>query len=331
MASDLAGIANNAGGRIGGFGDQLSASGQITASQLTANADPVSQWINEKYPIIRRKVIADFAGMKAPFKETRKFASLGPDLKQSDVAITSITSVATVVTVTTKTAHGRITGDTGFLAEIEGVDVEGQLITSLNGTTPTITVLTTTTFTLDGVAGVDATWDYTADTGIISYVPEIGAWNYAFKLPSDYFAAVRQTDESLATTGGVKTKYQFKAILNRDGDGFLWLTNDLTNNDGDSAYIEYCIDQTTFTLFSPGLEESIAMLLAAELCPNLGRNLETRQQLLLEYKQLTVKEAKRNNQSQLDTTAHVPSNYLGGRTKRISGISSTTRRSSCRD
>jgi len=316
----LVDIANNAGGRFGGFGDQLGGSGLITAAQLAANDDSVSQKINIKYPVVRKKVITDFAAMKAPFKETRKFANLGPDLKESDVKIDTITSVSTVVTVTTKTVHGRVTGDTVFLAGIRGIDITGALIRSLNGTTPTITVLDTLSFTLDSVAGVDATWDYTDDTGIVSYAPETGPYAFAFNLPSDYFAAVRQTDETIATQGGVKTEYQFKPILNKDGDGFIWLTNQKTNDDGDSAYIEYCIDQTTFTLFSPGFEEALAMLLAAELCPNLGRDEEVRQRLLAEYRAFTISESKRNNLSQYDNEAHVPTDYRGGRSKRITSL-----------
>ncbi len=316
----LVDIANNAGGRIGGYGDQLGGDGRVTQSQLDANADRVSQWITEKYPVVRKKVITDFAAEKGPFRETLKFANLGPDLKQSDVCITLITSVSTVVTVTTKTVHGRSTGDTVFLFGIDGVDIEGDLIKSLNGTTPTITVLTTTTFTLDSIVGVDATWDYTADTGSVSYVPELGPWTYAFTLPSDFFAPVRQTDQTIATQGGVKTEYQARTILNRDGTAFLWLSNELTNDDADSAYIEYCIDQTTFTLFSPGLEEAIAMLLAAELCPNLGRDLDTRQQLIAEYERFTVVQSKKNNLSQYNNFAHVPTNYRGGRSKRIAGL-----------
>lgn len=322
MIMALVDIANNAGGKIGGFGDQLDGTGLVTAQQLIDNADSVSQWINTKYPGVRQKVFADFAAMKSPFRETVKFANLGPDLKENDLAISAITSVTTVVTVVTKEVHGRITGDTAFLAGIEGVDPVGTLITTLNGTTPTITVIDTTSFTLDGVAGVDATWDYTADTGIVSYVPEIGAWEFAFNLPSDFFKMVRQTDESLATHNGVRTTYQGRDILNKDGTGFLWLTNEKTNEDGDSAYIEYCIDQQTFSLFSPGLSECIAVYLAAELCPNLGRDLKTRHELIAEYKQLTEKEAKRNNQSQFDTTSHTPTDYLGGRTKRVSGLGS---------
>lgn len=316
----LVDIANNAGGRFGGFGDQLGGSGLITAQQLADNDDAVSKKINIKYPVVRKKVIADFAAMKAPFKETRKFANLGPDLKESDVQIDTITSVATVVTVTTKKVHNRITGDTVFLAGIRGDDITGALIRSLNGTTPTVTVIDTLNFTLDSIAGVDATWDYIDDTGIVSYVPEIGPYEFAFPLPSDYLAAIRQTDETIATQGGVKTEYQFLPILNKDEDGFLWLTNHKTNDDADSAYIEYCIDQTTFALFSPGFEEALAMLLAAELCPNLGRDEEVRQRLLAEYRAFTISESKRNNLSQYDNEAHVPANYRGGRSNRITSL-----------
>ena len=83
----LVDIANNAGGKIGGFGSQLNGEAQVTAAQLAADEDKVSKWINDKYPIIRQKVIADFAAMGCPFPETQKFADLGLDLKQYDIAI----------------------------------------------------------------------------------------------------------------------------------------------------------------------------------------------------------------------------------------------------
>lgn len=313
----LVDIANNAGGKIGGFGDQVSGEALTTAALLTADADKVSKWINIKYPVIRKKIIKDFAAMKCPFRETLKFADLGDELKQYDVAISTIVSSSTVVTVTTDKVHRRSTGDTvylaGILPEDDTYDIEGTLITSLNGTTPTITVIDTTSFSLDSVTGVDATWLHEEDTGIVSYVPEIGQWNYAFNLPSDYFAMVRHCDESYTIKDGVRREYQYQTILNKDGDGLIMLTNDLTNAGADSAYIEYVIDQTTFTLFSPALEECIATLLAAELCPILGRNLEIRQRILIEYDQLAVPEAKRYNQSQFNNAAKVVTDFSGGR------------------
>ena len=323
MAAALVDIANNAGGKIGGFGDQLTGEGFVTAAQLTADADKVSQWINDKYPVIRQKIYKDFAAMKAPFIEGEKFASLGPDLKQYDLAIASIAVSSTVVTITTQEAHGRSTGDTVFLAEIkqdedEDADVEQSLIVSLNGTTETIIVTTTTAFTIATV-GVDLTWIHQANTGIVSYVPEIGQFIYAFKLPSDYFAMVRQTDEFPLGKPNIRDRksgyrdYRHKPILNRDGDGFILLTNFLTNCAGNSAYIQYVIDQTDFTLFSPALEECIAMLLAAELCPIVGRDLKTRQAILVEYLKRTVPEAKMFNHGQSDNETRYVPDFSGGR------------------
>lgn len=314
MATLLVDIANNAAVKIGGFGDQLDGSGLVTTAQLTANADRVSQAINVKYPIVRKKVIADFAALKAPFRETQRFADLNDDLKQDDIEISSIVSASTVVTVTTKTVHGRATGAKVFLADIKGAVVD----TELNGTIATITVTTTTAFSLDSVAGVDATWDHTADTGIVSFVPEMGPWEFAFNLPSDYFAMVRQTDEVIVSLNRARKEYPYQTILNIDGDGLLLLTDDKTNADGDSAYIEYAIDQESFALFSPGMEEAIAMLLAVELSPFVGRDPEFRQALLAEYKAVTVPDAMRNNQSQHNNEAQVPANFLGGRTTQLS-------------
>ncbi len=315
----LVDIANNAGGKIGGFGDSLTGEGLTTAALLAANDDKINKWINTKYPTIRQRVIADFAAMQSPFKETLKYADLNDDLKQDDIAISTITSVSTVVTVTTSAVHNRTTGDTVFLA-----DIKGDILFSLNGTTPTITVVDTTSFTLDDVVGVDATWDHTEGTGIVSYVPEMGPWNYAFTLPTDYHALVRQTDEVPTVNEGVRKKYRCAVILNKDNSGLLLLTNNLTNLGGDGAYIEYCIDQTTFTLFSPAFEEVIATLLAAELCPILGRDLETRREILAEYRTLTIPDAKTFNQSQGNTSAKTVGDFSGGR----SGRRIVTRRNS---
>ncbi len=73
-------------------------------------------------------------------------------------------------------------------------------------------------------------------------------------------------------------------------------------------------------MFSPAFEECIATLLAAELCPIVGRDLETRQAILAEYKALTVPEAKNYNQSQYNTYSKAVPNFLGGRSKTLPGI-----------
>jgi hypothetical protein len=316
----LVDIANNALGKIGGAGDEVSGEGIVTAAQLSANTIKTCQWINTKYPTVRKKAIKDFAAMGCPFPETQKFADLGTDLKQYDIAIESVVSSGAVVTITTQEAHGRSTGDTVYLTGIaqddaeDFDDIEQALITSLNGTTKTITVVDSTSFSLDSTTGVDLTWVHEANTGIVSYVPEMGAWEYAFILPSDLFCMVRQCNESYTTKHGVRRTYQYRRILNKDGDGWLLLTNSLSNLGGNGAYIEYCIDQTDFTLFSPAFEEVIAMLLAYEICPIVGRNLEVRQRLMVEYRQVTVPDAKRENQSQFNNRAKVVTDFSGGRT-----------------
>lgn len=308
MATELADIANNAGIKIGGFGDQLGGEGQITQTQLDANDDRISKAINTKYPVVRKMVIKQFAALSTPFLETQKFADLGDDLKQDDVAISTIVSVGGVVTFTTDEDHELEVDDTRFLADIQGV-----LVTSLNGTTQTVaTVPSTTTFTLTDVTGT-AAWDHTEDTGIVSKAPEMGGWRLAFTLPSDFFAIVRQTDEVGSYKDGTRRRYQNQPILNRDGDGFILLSNNFTNLNRDSAYIEYCIDQTTFAMFSPELEECLAMLLAAELSPIVGRDTEFRQSLLLEYKEFTVPGAQAAIQSQFDNYSRDLPGYKGGR------------------
>ena len=307
MATELADIANNSGLKLGGLGDQLDASGQVTQAQLDANTGRVEQAINTKWPIIRKRVIKQFAAEKSPFPETQKFADLGDDLKRDDVGITSITGTTTV-TVVTDDDHDKVTGDTVFLADITG---DGG-ITALNGTTKTVTVVSTTSFTLDSTTGL-AAWDHTAGSGIVSKCPELGPWNYAFNLPSDYFALVRQTDELNYNQGGVRRTYQSGLILNIDGDGFLFVTNSLTNCNGDSAYIEYTIDQATFAIFSTQYEECLAMMLAYEISPMVGKNTEFRQQLLIEYGRVTVPKAKRDNESQSDKTSHYVAPYNGER------------------
>lgn len=307
MSTVLADIANDAGIKIGGYGDQLDGSGQVTTAQLTANDDTVSKAINTKYPIIRKKVIKEFAAMKCPFPETQKFADLGDDLKQDDVGISTISGTITVI-VATGEAHNKTTGNTVFLADIKG---DGG-VTALNGTTKTVTVIDETSFSLDDTTGL-AAWDHTEDSGIVSKVPEMGAWRYAFTLPSDFFAIVRQTNEFATRKQGTRKTYQSKTIMNINGNGFLLLSNSLTNCDADSAYIEYVIDQTTFAMFSPQFDECLAMLLAAEVSPMVGRDAEFRQAMLVEYKTKTVPEAKRDNQSDADLTSKFVPDYSGGR------------------
>lgn len=308
----LVDLANNAAYKIGGWGDQLDGSGLITAAQLTANTDRVSQAINTKYPVVRKQIYSDFAKMGTPFKESSKFADLGDDLKQDDVAISTIVSVAGVVTFTTSEVHDLSVSDTRFFA-----DIKGTLVISLNGTTKTVaTVPSTTTFTLTGVTGT-SDWDHTENTGIVSKAPEMAAWLYAFNMPSDYHALVRQTDVSYTSKEGHQQKYQCDAVPNIDDDGILLLTNHLTNLGVDSAYIQYVFDQTNFAVFSSDLDECLAMKLAYELAAFLGRDLNTRQTILVEYDNITVPKAQAFNQSQMNSYSKIIPDFSGGRSRGI--------------
>ena len=307
-------IVNNSLGKVGGAGDQLDGGAFLPNLDGT---DKVTEWVNIKYPTIRKQVIEYFAAMKTPFKETSKFADLGDDLKQDDVAISTVTvgdSPGFTVTVVTQEAHGYTTGDTRFF-----VDLQGTGVTVLNGQTKNLTVVDDTTFTLDSTTGA-ATWDHTEDSGIASKVPEMGPWLYAFTLPGDYLAMVRQTDEFPCTQKGVKTEYQYRVILNIEEDGWIILSNTLSNEQGDSAYVEYVIDQEDTTVFTSALIECIAVLLAAELCPIVGQDMKVRQNLLAEYQNLTVKEAKRAIQSLSNNHSKFVPDYSGGRNTYHRGV-----------
>lgn len=315
MATVLADVANNAGVKIGGFGDQVDGDGQVTTAQLTANDDRISKAINVKYPIVRKDIYTDFAARGCPFKEIQRFASLGPDLKQDDVSISSITVAAGTfqITVVTNAVHNLTTGDTRYLFDILGeLKTSVADVDSLNTQTVTVTVVDTITFTINTLVGT-AAWDHTENTGFISKVPNIGPYLFAFELPSDYHAIVRQTLEGWSLKSGTRREYQCDTVLNRDGDGFILVTSDKTNKNGDSAYIEYVFDQTTFAMFSPELEECLAMKLGAELAPMVGRNYEFRVAMLVEYRELTIPEALRKIHSRENNSSKVVNDFSGGR------------------
>jgi hypothetical protein len=301
-------ICNFAGGKLGGFGDQVSASGEI--ANLTAT-DPVTVACAREWPKARKQVIIDLALMRAPVKETVKLAELDTDLTDEDDIISSISVGAGpgyTVTITTKTVHGRSTGDTVVLKGIDGTGGVG----SLNGTTYTITVLTTTTFTLDSTTG-SSSWSYTTDSGIVSDAPELGPWTYAFDVPSTSIAVVRVLDEQYTTDEDTRKEYQFDLMLNRDSDGLIIVTNDLTNADGDGIYVQYAIDQSTPTLFKLPVVEAIATLLASQLAPTVGRNTQVRYDFLKEYKKIALPDAAAYNNSQSNTRAKARKDFRGGR------------------
>lgn len=325
MTISLVDIANSALALFGGAADSSGGQGFISASEISAGTTATAKRINNQYGISRQELITRFAEMKCPFRETRKFADLNDDLKADDISIESITVGVDPfpITVVTTKVHNLTNGNTRFLSDIRGdLATDAADVVSLNGKTVTITIVDTTSFTIDTEVGA-AAWDHIANTGRISKAPEMGGWQYAFAIPSDYFCMVRQTNETPSQRYGTRREYQHDVILDRVGKGRVLLTNDLTNLGGDSAYIEYCIDQTTFAVFSPAYIECLIHMLAIKLCPNIGsRDLETRGALIAEFDNVIIPRTKAYNQSQFNNTAKVVPDFSGGRSSGGVGVGS---------
>ena len=301
-------LANLALSKLGGAGDQVNGKG--TLNNLLGT-DGTTTWVNLMLPQARQRAIRDLARTGLPFKEAFKYADLGDDLKDDDVSIATVTGDGAAVTVVTSDVHGRTTADTVFLS---GLDGDADMV-ALNGTTVAITVVDTTTFTFAGTA----TGTHTANTGTVSTCPEIGKWMYAFTLPSDCLEVVGQYNEILVFgKKDLNTDHPFGTILNADGDGFLFLTNNLSNEDGDSAYIGYATDSTAYSIWTSQLVESVATLLAVMLCPVVARDIETQKKLELYYRYEVIPYAKRCNAAMSSDKVFNNIDYTGGRSIGVS-------------
>lgn len=275
-------LCNYAIAKIGGG---LDAGFKITSISGSGDTEVLCETL---YDPTRKEVLC-----RADWAEATKYADLGDDLKDTQIDISSIAVGADPfpVTVTTDSVHGLTTGDTIYLLDIAGTGG----IEILNGLKKTITVVDTTSFTLDSTAGT-ANWSHTADTGVMSDAPESGNWEYVFAMPSDYLGRAKQIDESYHRS--TKARYNFeydKKIV----QGFLF-TNLYSNADGDSAYIKYIYDLEDPSEFSPLLYEAVAVKLAAELCPCIlaDKGSMRRYYLLQEYERLTLPLAEGANAEQ---------------------------------
>lgn len=149
-------IVNLAGAKLGSFGEQVSASGQISS---LADTDAISVQCNAHYSKAIQQVIIDMAILEAPIRQTVKNAELDNELTVNDVVISDITVGAAptyTVTVTTDEVHGLTTGDTIVLKGIDGDDN----ISSLNGKTRIAKVTSTLIFTLNEYAAWLTTTPY---------------------------------------------------------------------------------------------------------------------------------------------------------------------------
>jgi len=132
---------------------------------------------------------------------------------------------------------------------------------------------------------------YYADLGAeSSFSGEKAEWEYCFDLPDDCLLFLKQTHESCYTM-----EYAHEIKQRR------LFTNILTNDDGDSAYIEYVKNETDATIFSSEVVKAIATLLAAELCPRIIGGewaWRRRQDLLSEFERIVLPTSAGINNSQ---------------------------------
>lgn len=160
-----------------------------------------------------------------------------------------------------------------------------------------------------------------ADLGSeVSSTPEIGQYQYAFNLPGNCLEVVRQFNEShmadRARQGTSPVEYQWETVANLAGTGKILLTNNLSNLDGDSAFIEYVIDTPNTKSFSEEMIDCVATLLASEVGLMIGASGELRKDMLLQYIQLCIPNAQRANQKGFNNSVRSIPDYSGGRTNR---------------
>jgi hypothetical protein len=301
-------LCNIALGKFGGAGDQVNATGQISS---LSDTDPVSVWCNSHLPVYRQAAILDMASVSAPFRETLKFANLGDDLKQQDVVVASISGDGALVTVVTKEVHGRTTGDKVFLDYLQDTGYNNG-VEQFNGTTQTVTVVDTLTYTF--ASAIQGT--HKANTGISSIVPSVGPWYYAYNLPSDMMPGgmIGQIDEiTMLQRNNLTSDYRYGVMMNLAGDGWLLLTDHVSSQDGLSAYIAYVTDSVAYSMWTSQMVETVATLLAAELCPVVGRSMADRQKILAEYDSFTKQNAKVFSAMMSNNTAMKVRDFSGGR------------------
>jgi len=153
--------------------------------------------------------------------------------------------------------------------------------------------------------------------------PDIGQWEHAFTLPGDCLEVVSQFDENLiaARTQSrpyqvrAQVEYQWEMVADATGNGKILLTNTLSNTDRDSAFIEIIVDTPNTTSFSEEMIDCIATLLASEVAPVIGRDMEASNVMLAKYEQVVMPNAQAENQRGFNNTARSIPDWGGGRSK----------------
>jgi len=158
--------------------------------------------------------------------------------------------------------------------------------------------------------------------------PEIGNYTYAFNLPGDCLTVVSQfiegsvvtRDQRAYSAPGGNVFNQWEVVANSSGTGKILLTDYLTNEDEDSAFIEYVIDTPATGGFSEELINCIATMLASEVAPMVGRDMEASNTMMAKYEQVVLPKAKKANLAGFNNSARNVSNYRGGRSRSIGGL-----------
>lgn len=162
------------------------------------------------------------------------------------------------------------------------------------------------------------------DLGVaLDTTPEIGQWCFAFTLPGDCLEVVRQFDENLIAARTQprpyqvrpRVEYQWEMTANTAGNRKILLTNTLSNTDRDSAFVELIVDTPKTTSFSEEMIDCIATLLASEVAPVIGRDMEASNVMLAKYEQVVLPNAMAANQKGFNNTARSIPDWGGGRSK----------------
>lgn len=148
-----------------------------------------------------------------------------------------------------------------------------------------------------------------ADLGAQSaFAGEKAEWDHVFDLPSDNLIVCRQTDERYHR---INYRYEIKQSK--------LFTNVFSNEDGDSAYIEYIKNETDGSVFSEEVINSIATLMAADLTPRITGGewgWKRRQELIDEFESLVLLNSTGINLSMQHHDEHQRESkfsWLGGR------------------
>jgi hypothetical protein len=129
-------------------------------------------------------------------------------------------------------------------------------------------------------------------------------WDYVFNLPGDFKAMVRQTNEENRTES-----YDYHIA-----NGKLF-TDELSNADEDSAYIEYISDGDDPSKYSASMTEALVVLLASKFALAIAKDEILAEKLTKEYETVALPNAKARNQAdKRDANEEGETTWLNART-----------------